>query len=154
MSSNGSLLGSGRRRISDESLHISSFVVVQREPGSVLLIKATDAHPLTFRRGELLLPATMLQFGEKPVQAAERAVATQLSGAEGLEHKFMEIQSYMGSHWDICLVYEFDAGRAGEIKARAPYADAAFYRLDSLPRGSIAEDHLEVIDGLMSAQSD
>jgi hypothetical protein len=154
MSSDESLLGSGRRRISDESLHISSFVVVKREPGTVLLIKATDAHPLTFRRGELLLPATMLHFGEKPDQAAERALATQLSGAEGLKHKFMDIQSYMGNHWDICFVYEFDAGGAAEIKATPPYADAAFYRLDSLPRGSIAEDHLEVIDGLRPAQSD
>jgi hypothetical protein len=142
----------GRKRISEENLHISSFDFVRRGTDSILLIKATEAHPLSFRRGKLLLPATMLHFGEKPAHAAKRALDSQLSGAERLEQKFLELQSYMGSHWDIVVVYEFDAGRAGEVTARPPYTDAAFYKLDSLPRASIAEDHLEVIDGLQPPQ--
>jgi len=151
MSGSGNTKRSGRVRISDENLHISSFSFVRKEPDTLLLIRATEAHPLAFRRGKLLLPATMLQYGEKPGHAAERAIAAQLSGAEGLRHNFLEIQSYMGSHWDICFVYEFYAKGAREILARPPYAEAAFHRLGSLPRSSIAEDHLEVIDGLGSS---
>jgi ADP-ribose pyrophosphatase YjhB (NUDIX family) len=153
MSAAGSTEGSGRRRISDESLHISSFDLVRRDVDSILLIKATDAHPLVFRRGKLMLPATMVQYGEKPAVAAKRALTAQVTGADGLEQKFMELQSYTGSHWDIVIVYEFDARGAGEIKAKAPYADAAFYKLSSLPREAMAEDHLEVIDGLNSSAS-
>lgn len=153
MSGSGTIKRSGRVRISDENLHISSFSFVKKERDTLLLIRATDAHPLAFRRGKLLLPATMLQYGEKPGHAAERAIAAQLSGAEGLRHNFLEIQSYMGSHWDICFVYEFDGKGAREIVARPPYAEAAFHRMGSLPRSSIAEDHLEVIDGLGSSES-
>jgi hypothetical protein len=144
----------GRRRISDENLHISSFDLVRREPGTLLLIKATESHPLSFRRGKLLLPATMLQYGEKPGNAAKRALTAQLSGAEGLDHKFAAMQSYMGSHWDIVLLYDFDASKAGEITAKPPYAEAKFYKMASLPRASMAEDHLEVIDGLISERDD
>jgi hypothetical protein len=152
--SSGSPQRSGRRRISEENLHISSFDLVRKGSDSILLIKATDAHPLSFRRGQLLLPATKVQFGEKPAHAAKRALEAQLSGAEGLEQKFVELQSYMGGHWDIVLVYEFDAGRASEITAKPPFTEAAFYKLRSLPRAAMAEDHLEVIDGLGSPQED
>jgi hypothetical protein len=150
MSSKGTPGRSGRTRISDENLHISSFAIVKRTPDTLLLIKATDAHPLSFRRGKLLLPATMLKFGEKPSRAAERVLATQLSGAEGLKQNFAGMQSYMGSHWDICFVYDFDAKGARDIAAKPPYTDASFYSLGSLPRALVAEDHLEVIDGLGS----
>jgi hypothetical protein len=150
MSSKGTPGKSGRMRISDENLHISSFAIVRRAPGTLLLIKATEAHPLSFRRGKLLLPATMLQFGEKPSRAAERVLATQLSGAEGLKQNFAEMQSYMGSHWDICFVYDFDAKGVRNIAAKPPYTEATFYSVGSLPRALIAEDHLEVIDGVAS----
>ncbi len=139
---------SGRMRISDENLHVSSFGLVRTEPDSLLFVRASDAHPLSFRRGRLLLPATMLQFGERPMDAADRAVKTQLSGVAGAVPKFVDIQSYMGSHWDICFVYEFDVSGKGRPAALPPYADAVSYKLDSLPRSQIAEDHLEIIDGL------
>jgi hypothetical protein len=139
---------SGRVRISDENLHISSFALVRTEPDSILFVKASDSHPLSFRRGKLLLPATMLRFGERPMDAATRAVDTQLSGAGGVTPKFIDLQSYMGSHWDICFVYEFDLTGKTPPTAVAPYADAVSYKSSSLPRPQIAEDHLEVIDGL------
>jgi hypothetical protein len=143
---------SKRMRISEESLHISAFAVVGDGRGSILLVRAGDDHPLSFRRGKLLLPATMLQFGERPMTAAKRALTTELHGAEALEPQFREIQSYMGSHWDLCFVYDADGSGATKLSAKAPYGDAAYYRLDALPRGSMAEDHLEVIDGLNSTQ--
>jgi ADP-ribose pyrophosphatase YjhB (NUDIX family) len=137
-------------RISDENLHISSFALVKSDADSILLLRATDAHPLSFRRGKLMLPATMLQFGEKPADAAHRAVNAQLTGVEGATHRFADLQSYVGSHWDIVIVFQFDVPAGAKITAKAPFADAAYYKLSSLPRSSIAEDHLEVIDGLSS----
>ncbi len=152
MSRSSSDGGWNRMRISDENLHISAFVLVKPDPDSVLLVRATDAHPLGFRRGMLLLPATILRFGEKPADAAQRAVDTQLSGMEGVSHRFVDFQSFMGSHWDIVTVFEFDPPPTAKINAKPPFADAAFYKLSSLPRASIAEDHLEVIDGLNSPE--
>jgi hypothetical protein len=150
--SEGTLEASGRRRISEESLHISSFNLVKREPDELLLIKATDAHPLSFRRGKLMLPATMLHYGERPSHAAKRALTAQLTGMEDLEDKFVDLQSYMGSHWDIVFVFEFKTAEGVEVTAKTPYGGAAFYDLASLPKDQIAEDHLEVIEGLKRTQ--
>ena len=58
----------------------------------------------------------------------------------------------MGSHWDLCFVYDTDGSGVTNLSAKAPYAEAAYYRLDALPRDSMAEDHLEVLDGLNSTQ--
>jgi hypothetical protein len=138
---------SKRMRISQENLHISAFAIVGDGRGSILLIKAGGAHPLSFRRGRLLLPASMLQFGERPLTAAKRALTVELDGADALEPQFREIQSYMGSHWDLCFIYDADGRKAPKLSAKAPYTDASYYRLDALPRDAIAEDHLEVIDG-------
>ncbi len=140
--------GWSRMRISDENLHISAFDLIKPDADSVLLVKATDAHPLTFRRGKLMLPSTILRFGEKPADAAQRAVDSQLSGAEVATRKFADLQSFMGSHWDIVIVFEFDLPAGARVTAKPPYSEAAFYKMSSLPRMSIAEDHLEVIDGL------
>ena len=138
----------GRKRISDENLHISSFALVGDGKGSILLLKAGEAHPLSFRRGKLLLPSTMLEFGEWPYAAAKRAIASQLEGLEKVEPTFREIQSYLGSHWDLCFVYDFDGRKASKLAARAPFVELAYYRLDALPRSLLAPDHLEVIEGL------
>jgi hypothetical protein len=140
----------GRRdRISDESLHISAFAIIGDGKGSILLLKAGDRHPLSFRRGKLLLPAAMLNFGERPFAAVKRVVQAQLVGGGALEPKFRQLQSYLGSHWDLCIVYDFEAGtEAAQLRANDPFVGAAFYSLGSLPRDLIASDHLEVIDGL------
>ena len=50
-----------RTRISEENLHISAFAIVGDGKGSILLLKAGQAHPLSFRRGNLLLPAVILE---------------------------------------------------------------------------------------------
>jgi len=141
-------------RISDENLHISAFAIVGDGRGSILLVKAGDGHPLSFRRGKLLLPATMLQFGEWPYAAAKRAVTGQLLGADSLEPRFREIQSYMGQHWDLCFVYDFDGRKAPGLAPRPPFVEASYHKLSALPRSAMADDHLEVIDGLKAgAQS-
>ena len=94
-------------------------------------MKAGSNHPLEFRRGKLVLPASMLGFGEHPSE-----------GAENLEPKFLEMQSHLGAHWDLCLVYE------GKVKSRASFESETFYDKKSLPRKEIAADHLELIDSL------
>lgn len=148
MASEGNASGWNRMRISDENLHISAFDIVKSGPDSILLVRATDSHPLTFRRGKLMLPATILRYGEKPADAAQRAIDSQLSGIDRVTHKFADLQSFMGSHWDIVIVFQFDLPPGSKVTAKPPYSDAAFYQMSSLPRDAIAEDHLEVIDGL------
>ena len=135
-------------RISDENLHISAFATIGDGKGSILLLRAGEAHPLSFRRGKLLLPAVMLDFGERPFAAAKRAVMTQLDGAEDLEPTFREIQSFMGSHWDLCFVYDFDGQKTKGLRAKPPFTEATYCALTDLPRSAVASDHLEVIDGL------
>ena len=51
--SNRSHVQRKRTRISEENLHISAFAVVGDGKGSILLLKAGQAHPLSFRRGNL-----------------------------------------------------------------------------------------------------
>lgn len=150
--SNQSHVARKRMRISEENLHISAFAIVGDGKGSILLLKAGQAHPLSFRRGNLLLPAVILEFGEWPFTAAKRAVTSQLEGAEPLEPKFRQIQSYMGSHWDLCFVYDFDGRKAAKLSVKPPYVEASYHRLSALPREAIAPDHLEVIEGMAASE--
>ncbi|MHB8567902.1 MAG: hypothetical protein ACYC7D_14020 [Nitrososphaerales archaeon] len=140
------LARSKRKRISPENLHISTFILVKKD-SKLLLLKAGSKHPLAFRRGKQLLPASMLGFGEHPLDSAKRILKDQLENAENLDPKFVEMQSYLGAHWDLCFVYECE-DRDGLAKARDPFEGSSYYSLQSLPRNEIAGDHLEVIDGL------
>lgn len=91
----------------------------------------------------------MLNFGEDPVEAVKRILRDQMEHADGLQPKFLEIQSYLGGHWDICFVYESVASESKtDLGPKQPFMDSAFYSLGSLPINEIAADHLEVIDGL------
>lgn len=149
--SSSSTKGTRRRRISDSSLHISAFLILRRGNDSVMLLRAGNSHPVSFRRGKLLLPSTMLNFGEDPKEAAKRILRSQVEGAENIQPRFLEIQSYLGSHWDICFVYECDA-LGSDLRSKQPYVGNSFYSLAALPSDEIAEDHLEVIDGLQNKQ--
>lgn len=150
--SSGNARGTRRRRISDSSLHISAFLLVKSGDGSILLLRAGNSHPVSFRRGKLLLPATMLNFGEDPGEAVKRILRDQMEHGEGLQPKFLEIQSYLGGHWDICFVYESDASDSKtDLGPRQPYIESAFYSLTTLPTNEIAADHLEVLDGLQNS---
>src|SRR5487761_368587 len=149
--SSGNARGTRRRRISDSSLHISAFLLVKSGDGSILLLRAGNSHPVSFRRGKLLLPSTMLNFGEDPKEAAKRILRSQVEGAENIQPRFLEIQSYLGSHWDICFVYECDA-LGWDLRSKQPCVGNSFYSLAALPSDEIAEDNLEVIDGLQNKQ--
>lgn len=138
-----------RKQISPENLHISSFVIVKGPDSKILLLKAGSNHPLEFRKGKLLLPASMLGYGEHPLESAKRILEEQLENAENLELKFLEMQSYLGAHWDLCFVYEA-IDKEGKIKTLAPFESATFHDRRSLPRKEIANDHLELIDSLQA----
>jgi len=155
-----------RREISPSNLHISSFVVVKRGVAaqgnkdddwhSILLLRAGDGHPLSFRRGKLLLPATILSFGEQPRAGARRVLKEQIGSPERLgEPEFLKLLSYLGAHWDIVILFHarFDEGNP-QIQPRAPFTQGAFYDVNSLPRNEIAEDHLEVLDSLLNPSDD
>jgi len=153
-----------RREISPESLHISSFVIVKKkttgksnregEP-SILLLRAGDRHPLSFRRGKLLLPAAILSYGEQPRAAARRILREQLGNPEGLgDPEFLKLLSYVGAHWDIVVLFQawFDGEDLDQPKE--PFVNGDFYDVNSLPRKEMAEDHLEVIDSMLNPSDD
>lgn len=145
-----------RREISPSNLHLSSFVIAKKKGSSdgdysILLLRAGEKHPVSFRRGKLLLPSTILLYGEKPRDAARRALAYQLGNPDSLEDpQFLNMQTYYASHWDIVFLFETWAkDGAGEVSPKEPYVGAAFYPVNNLPRSEISEDHLEVLDEMM-----
>ncbi len=145
--SSARIRGTRRSRITDSNLHLSAFVLLRGTNDGILLLRAGTGHPLSFRRGKLVLPSSMLNFGEDPKDGAKRVLRDQVEHSEGFQPRFLEIQSYLGSHWDICFIYECDS-LDSKLDPRQPYIESAFYSLSSLPRIEIAADHLEVIDGL------
>ena len=147
---------STRREISPNSLHISSFVIVKKKEDSdkdysMLLLRAGEKHPLSFRRGKLVLPSTILEYGEKPRDAARRALKQQLANPESLQDpQFLNMQTYYGAHWDIVFLFEaWMVDGANEITSKEPYVGANFYSVYALPRKEVSEDHLDVIDELL-----
>ena len=155
-----------RKEISPHNLHISSFVVVKRrataqngeegERQPILLVRAGVKHPLSFRRGKLLLPATLLSYGEQPRAAARRVLKEQLGSPDGLgDPEFLKLVSYLGAHWDLVMVFQawFDGGDP-QIQPREPFVQGGFYDVNALPRAEIAQDHLEVIDSVLNPSVD
>lgn len=141
-----------RKEISPENLHISSFVIARRASDgdkSILLLKAGDKHPLSFRRGKLLLPATILAYGEKPREGARRALREQLQNTTVKALEFLGMQSYLGAHWDIVILFGTRLDVGAKVAPNGPFVEAAFYDANNLPRAEIAEDHLEVIDEML-----
>lgn len=138
-----------RERMDGQNLHISVFILLRKDAGddSVLFLKAGPNYPVSFKRGKWLLPAAIIDFGEKPKDVVKRVLGEQLANVDYLTPVYVSMQSYLGAHWDIVFVFE---ARLDQTKPRpmtkGPFVDVAFHRLDSLPREEIAEDHLEVLD--------
>ena len=105
------------KQISPESLHISSFLLV-KNGSKVLLLKAGPNHRLEFRRGKIILPGAVLAYGEDPKEGAKRVARDQLENSEGLEPKLLEMQSYLGNHWDLCFLYECE-DKEGKNQSKA-----------------------------------
>jgi hypothetical protein len=139
-----------RMRMDQENLHISSFVMPKDSEGSILFLRAGPKHPVSFKRDKYLLPATILSYGEVPKVSAQRVLGEQIKGAEDLKVSFVTFQSYLGAHWDIVFLFEtnIDDGRKKLLLPREPYTELGFFKMSSLPRQEIAEDHLEVLDEL------
>ncbi len=139
-----------RTRMDAENLHVSSFVLLKNTEGdSIVLLRSGPKYPVQFKRGKLLLPATILNFGDSPRLVAKRVLGEQTNGAENMKVDFVSMQSYFGAHWDIVFVYETKIlDEAKSLSPKEPFTELGFYKMSSLPREQIAEDHLEVLDGL------
>ena len=140
-----------RTRLDNQDLHISTFNLVRKnnDKDSVLFVKAGPKFPVSFKRGKWLLPAAILDFGEKPKDVAKRVLTEQLDSVEYLDPKFLSMQSYIGAHWDIVFIFESQVEEGKPVPtAKESFAGVSFHNLNSLPRNEIAEDHLEVLDEL------
>jgi|SRR5271165_6574948 len=140
-----------RTRLDNEDLHISTFILIRKsdDKDSVLFVKAGPKFPVSFKRGKWLLPAAILDFGEKPKEVVKRVLSEQLENAEYLDPKFLSMQSYLGAHWDIVFIFEAILEEDKPVPApKAAFTGTAFHNLNSLPRSEIADDHLEVLDEL------
>jgi hypothetical protein len=145
-----------RREISPSNLHISSFVIVKKKGASdkdysILLLRAGPKHSVSFRRGQLVLPAAILMYGEKPKEAARRSLSYQLANPDSLQDpQFLSMQTYYGAHWDIVFLFEtWTKDGAQEISPKEPYVAATFYPVNNLPNREISGDHLEVLNEML-----
>jgi len=144
-----------KRLVMDErNLHISAFNVVRKSAAdrdSVLFVKAGPKFPVSFKRGKWLLPAAIMDFGEKPKGIAKRILNEQLASVDYLMPTYLSMQSYLGAHWDIVFIFEslLDETKPSPTP-KEPFEEIKFHNLNSLPREEIAEDHLEVLDELKS----
>lgn len=98
----------------------------------------------------------MLEYGENPRVGARRVLKEQLLDPGLLKDpEFLGMQSYLGAHWDIVFLFEAWLEDGGvEIRPKDPFVQAAFHDASKLPRAEIAEDHLEVIDGMLNPPAD
>jgi|SRR5579872_2967893 len=141
-----------RQRADERDLHISTFNLVRksaREKDTVLFVKAGPKFPVSFKRGKWLLPAAIMDFGEKPRDVAKRVLTEQLMNVDYLTPSYLSLQSYFGAHWDLVFIFESTLDESKPVPApKEPFEGVAFHNLGSLPRKEIAEDHMEVLEDL------
>jgi ADP-ribose pyrophosphatase YjhB (NUDIX family) len=97
-----------------------------------------------------LLPASHLEFGEKPEDAAKR-VLTQQVGVPASKLTFRQIQSHLSqdpndpeaAHWDLCFVYE------GPLKGRVErpewFSDLRFVNPKELHSDDFTRGHGDIL---------
>jgi hypothetical protein len=140
-----------RERLDGQNLHISDFNIVRKssKDDAVLFVKAGPHYPVSFKREKWLLPAAIIDFGEKPRDISKRVLTEQLTNVDYLAPTYLSMQSYLGAHWDIVFLFEsiLDETKPAPV-AKPPFTGISFHRLDKLPRVEIAEDHMDVLDEL------
>ncbi|HYB03966.1 MAG TPA: hypothetical protein VED17_05870, partial [Nitrososphaerales archaeon] len=84
-----------RERMDSQNLHISAFNVVWKglKNHSVLFVKAGPKFPVSFKRGKWLLPAAIMDFGEKPKDVAKRVLMEQMMNVDYLTPNYLSMQS-------------------------------------------------------------
>ena len=138
-----------------ERLHISSFVMAKNHSNQVLFLRASKDYPVSFKRGKLLLPATIVNYGENPRQVAIDLLDKQFSGVTYPKMIFTSMQSYLGAHWDLVVLFQaWFEGEDLQIQPREPFVQGGFYDVRTLPRAEIAGDHMEVIDSMLNPLED
>lgn len=97
-----------------------------------------------------LLPASHLEYGEKPDDAAKR-ILTQEIGVGEAKLTFRQVQSHLSqdpddpeaAHWDICLVYE---GKLKEVVERPEwFSELKFIKPSQLSSNDFTRGHGDVL---------
>ena len=136
-----------------DNLHVSSFVLVKDEAGdSIALLRVDLIIQSNSDEENFSCPPSILNFGESPKSVAQQLLGEQMNVGNDLKVEFVSMQSYLGAHWDIVFIFEAKT-KETTLVSKEPFVEVSFYKTLSLPRGEIAEDHLEVLDELSKEQS-
>ena len=105
-----------------------------------------------------LLPASHLEYGEKPEDAAQRILTQQLGGTE-TKLTLKQAQSHLSgdsndsdvSHWDVCFVYEGKLDR--EVQRPEWFSELRFVRPEELKSDDFTRGHGDILKeaGLLKA---
>lgn len=120
-----------------EAVHISSFVIA-KNGDKILMLRKPD------RKNEIHwhLPARLLNYGEHPDDAAKE-ICKEWLGVNEIP-KFVEVQTFLAHHWDICFVYEIKPSKVS-IKQFKEYN---FFDKNEMPWDDIGNSHADVIKAL------
>jgi ADP-ribose pyrophosphatase YjhB (NUDIX family) len=144
---------------------ISAFLVLEGKDG-VLVGKMTKPDiwverflvgpsfaPKYASSGKWTLPASHLQYGEKPEKAAERILKEQL-GLSGVKLMLSQVQSHLSqdpndpdaAHWDICFIY---TGKIrGKVSMPEWFSQLEFVRPGKLSAEDFTRGHGDVLKEL------
>lgn len=106
--------------------------------------------PIYAASNKWLLPASHLEYGEKPEDAATRVLTQQLC-IEEAKLDLKQVQSHLSgdsrdsdvSHWDICLVYEGKIG--GELQKPEWFSDLKFVKPETITSNDFTRGHGDVL---------
>lgn len=97
-----------------------------------------------------LLPASHLEYGEKPDDAAKRVLTHQLGIGDG-KLTFQQVQSHLSldpsdpeaAHWDLCFVYE--GTLKNEVQRPEWFSDLRFVNPKDLSSEDFTRGHRDVL---------
>jgi len=104
------------------------------------------------KSGKWVLPASHLQFGESPKDAANRILADQLQ-LKKTKLSLLEAQSHLsdpsdleGAHWDLCFVHGGTV--KGSVKGAEWFSELRFVNTRNLTSDDFARGHGDVLEEL------
>jgi ADP-ribose pyrophosphatase YjhB (NUDIX family) len=144
---------------------LSSFLVM-RGKGGILVGKMAKPElwvekflvgesyaPEAVRSGKWVLPASHLQFGESPEDAAARILTEEVQ-AKKAKLRLLQVQSYLSedpndpeaAHWDICFVH--GGTFKGNLERPEWFSELKFVNTRNLNSGDFARGHGDILKQL------
>jgi ADP-ribose pyrophosphatase YjhB (NUDIX family) len=144
---------------------LSSFLVM-RGKGGILVGKMAKPElwiekffvgesyaPKAVSSGKWVLPASHLQFGENPEDAATRILTEEIQ-AKKTKMRLLQVQSHLSqdpndpeaAHWDICFVH--GGTLKGSLERPAWFAELKFVNARSLTSDDFTRGHGDVLKKL------